>query len=149
MALIYNGAEKLAGMSRAIDLLDSLYNSAAVQFAGTWNTANLPVQETLRVARLSIDTLQGKGLAPGDIDPWQRALDSDDYLQNTWLPAAVQTQKMLENAMGMSANWSLSEVIHKVGGEIIDAAPSKNELFAGGSVLVAGLIAIAVIVVFK
>lgn len=140
---------KLGDMARAITLLESLCTSAQIQFAGTWNTANLPTQETVRSVQQGIQALKGEGLAPGDINPWERAIADDDYLTNTWLPAAEQYQKGLETAMGMSSNWSLSEVIHTYGGAVIDAAPTKNELFAGGSILVMGLIAVAVIVVFK
>lgn len=137
---------KLESMALTIRTLEAKHESMTSTY-GTRLAVTL--RESIRIAGEAILTLKGENVKPGDVNPWQRALDDDAYLKDAWIPLAEDTARTMNEAMGLSEKWSFTGTFSEVYSNFANAAPSKSTLFGGLGLVAVIVVALAVIVVWK
>lgn len=141
---------KLDSMTRAVSALEDKYSS----MVNTYGTdLAVALRESRRLARITIDTLKGLDVQPGDINPWKQALADDGYLEQAWIPAAEQCDATMSQALGFQSEYSVSNFFvagyHNVEEAVTNGLPSSGVALGGLSIVAVIVVAFAVIVVFK
>jgi len=137
---------KLESMSQAVRALEAKHASMTATY-GTDLAVSL--REAIRITGIAIDALKGKNLVDSDINPWQQALDDDNYLRDSWEPLATETYNDMNAAIGLEEKWSISNFFEESFNNVSTAVPSKTSVFAGLGIVAVIAVALAVIVVLK
>jgi len=133
-------------MSQAVRALEAKHASMTATY-GTDLAVSL--REAIRITGIAIDALKGKNLVDSDINPWQQALDDDNYLRDSWEPLATETYNDMNAAIGLEEKWSISNFFEESFNNVSTAVPSKTSVFAGLGIVAVIAVALAVIVVLK
>ena len=130
--------EKLDSMTRTVAHLDGEYNLLVPTFGTELSVA---LRRAKEISEVAIKTLKGIDTAKGDINPWQAAIDSDDYLRDSWLPLAEQTDANMRMALGLSKKWELGNLFingyDNVSNAAVESRPSPLSLLTIAVVAVA------------